>query len=78
MKALSGCGRKEPGGGEAHEGRGSIGTLTGSGRHRTHRGEQGPEVEGAFAGHRRVRSTARGHETAGETRYGSARREKPL
>jgi len=25
-----------------------------------------------------VRSTARGHETAGETRYGSATREKPL
>jgi len=47
-------------------------------RHRTRRGEQGPEVEGAFAGHRRVCPTARGHESAGETRYGSAVREKPL
>jgi len=78
VKALSGCGREEPGGAEAQEGRGSIGALTGHGRHRTQRGEQGPEGEGVFAGHRRVRSTARGHETAGETRYGSARREKPL
>jgi len=30
------------------------------------------------AGHRRLRSTARGHDSAGETRYGSAERGKPL
>src|SRR5512140_1740145 len=47
-------------------------------RHRTHRGEQGPEVEGAFAGRRRARSTAGGHDAAGETRHGSAERDKPL
>jgi len=65
-------GRRSPGG--ARIGRG----LNRLGRHRTHRGEQGPEGEGVFAGHRRVRSTSRGHESAGETRYGSAERDNPL
>ena len=78
MKALPPCAGRMPGGGEAQEGRGSVGALTGTGRHRTHRGEQGPEGEGVMAGHRLWRSTARGHETAGETRYGSAERDKPL
>jgi len=64
--------RRSPGG--ARIGRG----LNNLGRHRTHRGEQGPEGEGAVAGHRRLRSTARGHETAGETRNGSVERDKPL
>jgi len=50
VKAFSRCVEREPGGGEAQEGRGSVGALTGSGRHRTLRGEQGPEGEGGFAG----------------------------
>jgi hypothetical protein len=78
VKAVPRHGKREPGGGEAQEGRGSVGALTGNGRHRTQRGEQSPEGEGVFAGHRRVRSTARGHDKAGETRYGSAVRDKPL
>ena len=44
------CGERAPGGGEAHEGRGSRRGLTASPRHRTHRGEQGPEGEGVGAG----------------------------
>jgi len=81
VKALPRCAegdtrrRRSPRG--ARIGRG----LNNLGRHRTHRGEQGPEVEGGVAGagnRRRFRSTARGHESAGETRYGSAKRDKPL
>jgi hypothetical protein len=57
--------------------------LNNLGRHRTQRGEQGPEGEGAKAGAgvkpcRLMRSTTRGHDSAGETRYGSAVRDNPL
>jgi hypothetical protein len=63
---------------EAQEGRGSIGGPTRHRRNRTLRGEQGPEVDGALAGHRWTRGTAGGHDAAGETRYGSAERDNPL
>jgi hypothetical protein len=46
--------------------------------HRTRRGEQGLEVEGSSAGQRWAVSTARRHDAAGESRYGSATRDKPL
>ena len=68
--------RKSPGG--ARVGRG----FNRFRRHRTLRGEQGPEVGGgtAGAGHTAGASarTARGHDSAGESRYGSAGRDKPL
>jgi hypothetical protein len=41
-------------------------------------GEQGPGGEGSDAGHRHPCSTPGGHDSAGETRYGSAARDKPL
>ena len=51
-------------------------------RHRTLRGEQGPEAEGGGAGAGQTAGastkTARGHDSAGESRYGSAERDKPL
>jgi hypothetical protein len=50
VKASLRCGEGAPGGGEAQEGRGSVEALTGFSRHRTRRGEQGLEVEGAVAG----------------------------
>jgi len=81
VKALPRCAGREPGGGEAQEGRGSKKGLNNPDRHRTHRGEQGPEARGgeAGAGNRRLtRSRTRGHESAGESRYGSAERDKPL
>ncbi len=64
--------RRSPGGARIDRG------LNSPGRHRTHRGEQGPEAEGVVAGHRWLHPTARGHDSAGETRYGSAERNKPL
>jgi len=81
VKALPWCAegdtrrRRSPGGARIEKGCNSLP------RHRTHRGEQGPEAQGgkAGAGNRRLtRSKARGHESAGESRYGSAERDKPL
>ena len=50
VKASARCAGRKPGEGEAQEGRGSNRGLTNLGWHRTHRGEQGPEGEGAKAG----------------------------
>jgi len=66
-------GRRSPGG--ARIGRG----LNSLGRHRTRRGEQGPEARGRIGWSKAgAFQRARGHESAGETRYGSAVRDNPL
>jgi len=78
VKALLRCVGGRPGGGGSPGGARIGGHLTRVFRHRTHGGEQGPEVEGVVAGQRLRHPTARGHESAGETRYGSIERDKPL
>ena len=77
-KAFPGGAGRAPGGAGSPRGARIGRDLIRPGRHRTRRGEQGPEGGGAFAGRRRVRPTPGGHESAGETRYGSAARDKPL
>jgi hypothetical protein len=78
VKAPPGCARREPGGAGSPRGARIGRGLNHHDRHRTHRGEQGPEDEGASAGHRRRRPTAGGHEQPGETPDGSAVRDNPL
>ena len=63
---------------EAQEGRGSVRAQPAFVDTALAAGSESPGVEGAFAGHRRARSTAGGHDRAGETRHGSAERDKPL
>jgi hypothetical protein len=63
---------------EAQEGRGSVRAQPAFVDTALAAGSESPEVEGAFAGHRRARPTAGGHDRAGETRHGSAERDKPL
>jgi hypothetical protein len=77
VKAFPRCLEGEPGGAGSPRGERTSRSLNRSGRHRTRGGEQRPGGEGAFAGHRRVRPTPGGHESAGETRYGSARGTNP-
>ena len=78
VKAPPGCARREPGGAGSPRGARIGRGLNHHDRHRTLRGEQGPEDEGASAGHRRRRPTAGGHERPEETPDGSAVRDNPL
>jgi len=82
VKALLRCGERKPGGGEAQEGRGSIEALTGLVDTALSAGSKALKSRAEHAGAGQtagaLHPTARGHEWAGETRYGSAVREKSL
>jgi hypothetical protein len=59
--------REKPGGGQAHEGRGTAGAFTGVGRHRIHRGESKPCIRGVvrWRGSNRRRAASTGQRAAG-------------